>query len=104
MRLVRTAESTRAARRSRWGYRLLGTGITLPAVLERPGVSMRMSLKLLACATALMIASPAAAQVILNETFSGPATGWTTGAEWQIGETSPGIGQADGTYPDPASD
>jgi hypothetical protein len=44
------------------------------------------------------------AQVVFEETFSGPATGWTTGTEWQIGVTSVGPPPVEGTWPDPAAD
>src|SRR5262245_50671787 len=42
---------------------------------------------------------PVGAQVVLDETFSGPAAGWTTDAEWQIGATSVGPPPAEGTFP-----
>jgi hypothetical protein len=44
------------------------------------------------------------AQVVLDETFSGPAAGWTTDSEWQIGPTSVGPPPIEGTWPDPAED
>jgi len=47
---------------------------------------------------------PLDAQVLLDETFSGPATGWTTGTEWQIGATSVGPPPVESTFPDPSSD
>jgi hypothetical protein len=53
----------------------------------------------------ILVSAPGVhAQVVLNETFSGPATGWTTDTEWQIGPTSVGPAPVEGTYPDPAQD
>ena len=65
---------------------------------------MRLGLAALSCAAFISFAAPAPAQVVLNETFAGPATGWTTGTEWQIGVTSVGPAPVEGTYPDPAQD
>jgi hypothetical protein len=44
------------------------------------------------------------AQIVLDETFSGSASGWTTDTEWQIGVTSVGPPPVEGTFPDPAQD
>jgi len=56
------------------------------------------------CAGLLLVPVSLHAQVVFEESFSGPATGWTTGTEWQIGPTSVGPPPVEGTYPDPAAD